>query len=312
MRGGPCHAARLREDQQVVGDLREVAGRLEHVGEQFLPISGCLILRDRHLQRTLQRRQGAAKLVGRVGHELLLLVDVARDRVEQSVDGLREQVEFVAIATDWQPVPQPRGPEPLGGVEDVGQRSGGPPRQPEGRQRCQHGEREADREQDAEEPREILLEQGREHADADVVGGPPGPLDPQPHVAVRPHLHDVFLAVEVRRRKRCDRSGAVIALPDGAALFGKELHEPATLLVALGLAPHLCHHRRLVGVEFADGEGDLPGGGPKLEVGVGVDRPSGREPHGQERHRRDQEHDGRVPDRQSRAERGAAKAVNHP
>ena len=107
--------------------------------------------------------------MGRVGREIAILVEIAADAIEKSVNRGRQAIEFVARSPEGQTFCQAAGMQPRSGVDDVGDGSRGAPGQPV----TPYGrDKQRDRADDNEQLRDLLdigLEWFERSADANYV-----------------------------------------------------------------------------------------------------------------------------------------------
>lgn len=162
---------RLGERQQGVGQPGQVPRLLEHLFQRFAILLRPAVVRDRDFHEAAHGGQRAAQLVGRVGHEPLLAIDVIGHLVEETVDRPREPVQLVAAPLHRQPFAELAGPEILGYLQDGGHRPGRPPGEPPARQRREQRDDGADDQQFPHQAGEAVVEAGGVGADPHVIRG---------------------------------------------------------------------------------------------------------------------------------------------
>ena len=131
------HAAgvALGQQQQLIDERAEAAALVDDFAQQVLVFVDRAIAVERHFDRALDGGQRRAQLVGGVGDELAVAVQIVGDQVEKAIDRRRQLVQFVAGAADRQSLFHAARPQPIGGVNDLRERMRGPARQPEAAQR---------------------------------------------------------------------------------------------------------------------------------------------------------------------------------
>lgn len=201
------------QEEQVVRQPGEVAAFLEDVVDRPAVVVGGAIFGGGHLQGALHGRERAAEFMGGVRHELTLAVDVPGDLVEEAVDRGRQAVEFVARAMHRQAIAESRGPQMVGGLEDVGHGPSRPPGEPPAHDWREQDQGASHERQQPHERREAVVEPRRVGADPDVIFWLAGLGDPQAHVAIGADFGDVFLLPEVEGLQFRHFVRAEIALP---------------------------------------------------------------------------------------------------
>ena len=116
----------FRQEQEVVGQLREVPSLIQQVVESGPVLRDAAILGRGYLQGGLNRSQWTPQFVRGIGNKLLLPLDVCGHLVEQAIDRERQLVEFIPSAAHLQAVSEPGGLEVLSRPQDIGDRTGCP------------------------------------------------------------------------------------------------------------------------------------------------------------------------------------------